>query len=141
MTRTELKKVVKECLIEILSEDFIKKVINELITDKIKIDVKIPSMFSGEQKSLNVEKQKKPIPENIKEKIRKITSGEDDTVLNENVVEKINDSVFKKMAQETIENEMLKTKSQIDFSEVEKNILNLEKISSIENALKSKGEK
>ena len=79
MTKTELKKLVKECLTEILSEDFIKRTINESIADKIKIDVQIPGMRSSnttvseKQSAAAASPQKKQqISEDMRERMRKL---------------------------------------------------------------------
>lgn len=150
MTKTELKKLVKECLTEILSEDFIKRTINESIADKIKIDVQIPGMRSSnttvsEKQSAAVAptQKKQQISEDMRERMRKLVRGDDDVPLvtgaaNLKIVDavnKIQDPIFKEMAKDTLNRETTKIEQQMSFSDVEKNFVDFSKISAISEAL------
>ncbi len=145
MTKPELKEFIKKCLLEILSEDFIKKTINESIADKIKIDVQIPGMSSSSVTQTSFQKPqpaKKPITEDMRQKMRKIVSGDDEEVplgtQNPKIAEAINkiqDPILKEMAKDTVNRESTKTEQQMSFSDVEKNFIDFGKISAISEAL------
>jgi len=146
MTKPELKEFIKKCLLEILSEDFIKKTINESIADKIKIDVQIPGMSSSSVIPTSFQKPqqvtKKPITEDMRQKMRKIVSGDDEEVplgtQNPKIAEAINkiqDPILKEMAKDTVNRESTKTEQQMSFSDVEKNFIDFGKISAISEAL------
>jgi siderophore synthetase component len=50
MTKPELKEFIKKCFVEMLTEDFIQKSVNQIIKEKIVIEVGAPSFKIGKQK-------------------------------------------------------------------------------------------
>jgi hypothetical protein len=50
MTKPELKEMIRKLLVEILTEDFIQKSVNEIVRNKITIEVSAPSFKIGKQK-------------------------------------------------------------------------------------------
>jgi hypothetical protein len=147
MQRSELKKLIKECMIEILSEDFLKKIINEQITDKIQIDVRMPGISSSRESIHESAEQpkKKELSEEQREKIRKAVIGEDISDLSSlglnpkvvNAVEKIDNPLFKQLAEDTLKTEASKATEQTSFSPEEAKFLDIKKIQMIENSLES----
>ena len=159
MQRSDLKKLIKECLIEILSEDFLKRIINEQVADKIQIDVRVPGMTSSSTHE-NLRESASPMKRRVlsdqeRENMRRAVRGDDEesssTVggtgdisslgLNPkvvNTVEEIKNPLFKQLAEDTLKTEARKANQTSTFAPSETNFIDLEKIKAINEAVDNK---
>jgi hypothetical protein len=154
LKKSELKVLIKECLLEILSEDFIKKTINEHISDKIRVDVNIPG-FGGktvaatainESTSPIKQQKKQAVSPELREKMRRAVLGEEDSTISqvaispkiEEAINKFENPLLREMAKDSVVHEATTKTEQSGFSELEKKFVDLNKITAINEAVEER---
>ena len=147
MQRSDLKKLIKECLVEILSEDFIKKTIKEQISEKIVIEMNTSKATSDVPKRKKIQESKKTnsgLTHEQRERARKIIAGDDDESVDDQIalnprtldaINKIENPMFKELAEDTVERTSSAVEQKTRFTEEESKLIDFDKIAAISEAL------
>ena len=150
MQRNDLKKLIRECLLEIISEDFLKRIINEQVASKIQVDIRVPSssresLHESNEGAIAQAPQKKKLSAEEHERLRRAVAGEDISQtdisslgLNPKVVkavESFENPLLKSLAEDTLQKEASKREETSNFSTSEAGFVNIDKIRAIEDSL------
>lgn len=150
MNRTELKALIKQCLLEIIGEDFIKKIIKESITERINVEVNVPSLKINNNENTDKKADhapKRALTEEQREMARKLISGEDSDILlptpkvMNTIEQKFNNPLLKELAKDTVNRSDKFVESQTSFSEAESSLIDINKISAINEAVEERSKK
>lgn len=157
MTKKELKDLVKQCLLEIVTEDFLKKTITECVSEKINIEVSVPSLGGAKKRPIreqvnsddseeDVPRKKPGLTSEQREKARRIISGEDDKDAPlvstprtlRAIEEKFTDPLLQSLARDTIAIEDKKAEEKTQFTSQESSVIDFNRIAALDEAVEKR---
>jgi siderophore synthetase component len=164
MTKPELKEFIKKCFMEMLTEEFIQKSVNQIIKERIVINIPTPSFSIGKQKlEEDIEEDEEPtrIPQPKKKgnplvEYKSKLSPEDRKRIHQSVlidgdpdngrvdpsrVSLFKDPAMQQMAQDTVEHQLElaeQEKEKSKFTQAELDIVNPNRANAILDAVEKR---
>lgn len=150
MTRKELKKLIRECFLEVLAEEFIQKSVKEVVQERIVINIPTPQIKIGKDseeeaplvvspaisKPLNEYKSK--LPNDVRKKLLDKVVADDGDVLVASKINGFQNPQLRALAQDTLEHQAEKAEQQKEetkFSQAEIDLIQPQKALKILDAV------
>ncbi len=164
MTKPELKEFIKKCFMEMLTEEFIQKSVNQIIKEKIVIEVGAPSFKIGKQRleedaeedeePANIPSPKKKVnplveyktklPADVRKRIHQsvlIDGDPDNGRVDPSRVSLFKDPAMQQMAQDTVEHQLElaeQEKEKSKFTQAELDLVNPNRANAILDAVEKR---